>query len=142
MIAVGSTNQPAGLHAVYSLLARIHYLPLTIHYSLLALHSSLFTLHSSLFTLHYSVFTIHHSLCSLCINSTLASLAVRPQYSASFFDATLDNTNFEGADLTLANIELAQFKGANFKNVVAREMYVVGTTLFEGIASIENRYVP
>ena len=43
--------------------------------------------------------------------------------------------------MTLANIELAQFKGANFKNVVAREMYVVGTTLFEGIASIENRWV-
>ena len=63
------------------------------------------------------------------------------QYSASFFDATLDNTDFEGADLTLANVELAQFKGANFKNVVAREMYVVGTTLFEGIASIENRSV-
>jgi hypothetical protein len=35
-------------------------------------------------------------------------------------------------------VELAQFKGANFKNTVAREMYVVGTTLFEGIKSIEN----
>ena len=42
------------------------------------------------------------------------------------------------SDLTLANVELAQFKGANFKNTIAREMYVVGTTLFEGIKSIEN----
>jgi uncharacterized protein YjbI with pentapeptide repeats len=59
-------------------------------------------------------------------------------YSASFFDATLDGSDFEDADLTLANIELAQFKRANFKNTVARQMYVVGTTNFEGIASIEN----
>ena len=32
-------------------------------------------------------------------------------FSASFFDATCDNSNFEGADMTQANIELAQFKG-------------------------------
>lgn len=59
-------------------------------------------------------------------------------YSASFFDATCDGSDFEGADLTLANIELAQFNRANFKNAILREMYVVGTTRFEGIASIEN----
>jgi len=52
----------------------------------------------------------------------------------SFFTASLSII----VDLTLANVELAQFKGANFKNTVAREMYVVGTTLFEGIKSIEN----
>ena len=32
-------------------------------------------------------------------------------FSASFFDATCDNSDFEGADMTQANIELAQFKG-------------------------------
>lgn len=59
-------------------------------------------------------------------------------YSASFFDATLDGSNFEDADLTLANLELAQFKRSSFKNTVAKEMYVVGGTNFEGIATIEN----
>ena len=33
-------------------------------------------------------------------------------FSASFFDATCDNSDFEGADMTQANIELAQFKGS------------------------------
>lgn len=59
-------------------------------------------------------------------------------YSASFFDATLDGTDFENADMTLANIELAQFNRANMKNTIAREMYVVGATNFDGITSIEN----
>jgi len=59
-------------------------------------------------------------------------------YSASFFDATVDGSDFTDADMTLANIELAQFKRSIMKNTVAREMYVVGTTLFEGIATIEN----
>eukprot|EP01038_Epipyxis_sp_PR26KG_P013771 gene13771-18468_t len=59
-------------------------------------------------------------------------------YSASFFDATCDGSNFEGADLTLANIELAQFNRVNFKDAILREMYVVGTTRFDGVASIEN----
>jgi len=34
---------------------------------------------------------------------------------ASFFDATLDGSNFEGADMTLANVEMAQFNRANLK---------------------------
>lgn len=59
-------------------------------------------------------------------------------YSASFFDATCDGSDFENADLTLANVELAQFNRANFKNAILREMYVVGATRFEGVASIEN----
>eukprot|EP01040_Poterioochromonas_malhamensis_P011926 gene11926-13012_t len=59
-------------------------------------------------------------------------------YSASFFDATLDGSSFVGADMTLANIELAQFKRVNFKDAVMRQMYVVGTTKFEGVTSIEN----
>ena len=59
-------------------------------------------------------------------------------YSASFFDATVDGSDFTDADMTLANIELAQFKRSILKNTVAREMYVVGTTVFEGIATIEN----
>merc|ERR1711871_268977 len=59
-------------------------------------------------------------------------------YSASFFDATLDGSDFENADMTLANVELAQFNRANLKNTIAREMYVVGATNFEGVKSIEN----
>eukprot|EP01031_Cornospumella_fuschlensis_P039466 gene39466-48046_t len=59
-------------------------------------------------------------------------------YSASFFDATCDGSDFENADLTLANVELAQFDRANFKNAILRQMYVVGSTRFEGVKSIEN----
>ena len=40
--------------------------------------------------------------------------------------------------MTLANVELAQFNRANFKNTIAKEMYVVGQTNFVGIASIED----
>ena len=57
---------------------------------------------------------------------------------ASFFDATLDGSNFEGADLTQVNLELAQLKRTNLKNAIAKELYTVGTTNFDGIASIEN----
>lgn len=57
---------------------------------------------------------------------------------ASFFDATVDGSDFEGANLSLANVEMAQFNRANLKNTVAREMYVSGATLFQGIKSIEN----
>jgi len=59
-------------------------------------------------------------------------------YGASFFDATLDGSNFEDADMTQANVELAQFTRSNMKNTIAKEMYVVGGTNFEGILSIEN----
>jgi len=57
---------------------------------------------------------------------------------ASFFDATVDGSNFENADMTLANVEMAQFNRANLKNAVLKEMYVGGSTLFEGVKSIEN----
>ncbi|KAL7514339.1 hypothetical protein ACHAXN_011595 [Cyclotella atomus] len=57
---------------------------------------------------------------------------------ASFFDATLDGSNFENADMTLCNIEMAQFNRANLKNAVMREMYVGGSTLFEGVKDIEG----
>jgi len=57
---------------------------------------------------------------------------------SSFFDATVDGTDFEDTDLTQANFEMAQFNRANLKNAVVREMYVSGSTLFEGIKSIEN----
>lgn len=40
--------------------------------------------------------------------------------------------------MTLANVEMAQFNRANLKNAVLKEMYVSGSTLFEGVASIEN----
>ena len=59
-------------------------------------------------------------------------------YPASFFDATLDGSNFENADLTLANVEMAQFNRANLRNAIVREMYVSGATLFEGVKDIEN----
>lgn len=59
-------------------------------------------------------------------------------YSASFFDATLDGTDFENADMTLANVEMAQFNRANLKNTIMKEVYVSGSTLFDGVASIEG----
>lgn len=59
-------------------------------------------------------------------------------FGAGFFDATLDGSDFTNADMTQANVELAQFNRVIFKNTVAREMYVVGTTGFDGIATIEN----
>lgn len=58
--------------------------------------------------------------------------------SASFFDATLDGSNFENADLTLSNVEMAQFKRVNLKNAIMKEVYVSGSTLFEGIKDIEG----
>lgn len=57
---------------------------------------------------------------------------------SSFFDATLDGSNFENADLSLSNVEMAQFNRANLKNAKMAEMYVNGSTLFEGVQSIEN----
>lgn len=57
---------------------------------------------------------------------------------SSFFDATVDGSNFEGADMSLSNVEMAQFNRAILKNAVLREMYVSGATLFEGVATIEN----
>jgi hypothetical protein len=57
---------------------------------------------------------------------------------ASFFDATLDGSDFENADMSQANVEMAQFKRVSLKNAVVRDMYVSGSTLFEGIKSIEN----
>mmetsp|Transcript_26347 Transcript_26347/g.43466 ORF Transcript_26347/g.43466 Transcript_26347/m.43466 type:complete len:242 (-) Transcript_26347:58-783(-) len=57
---------------------------------------------------------------------------------ASFFDATIDGSNFEGADMSLCNLEMAQLNRANLKNAVMREMYVSGSTLFEGVKDIEG----
>ncbi|KAL7475401.1 hypothetical protein ACHAW6_001317 [Cyclotella cf. meneghiniana] len=57
---------------------------------------------------------------------------------ASFFDATLDGSNFENADMTLCNVEMAQFNRVILKNAVVREMYVSGATLFEGVKDIEG----
>ena len=57
---------------------------------------------------------------------------------ASFFDATLDGSDMENADMSLANLEMAQLNRVNMKNTVAKEMYVSGATLFEGIKSIEG----
>jgi uncharacterized protein YjbI with pentapeptide repeats len=59
-------------------------------------------------------------------------------YGASFFDATVDGSNFNNADMTMANIEMAQFNRATMKNTIAREMYVSGATLLEGILDIEG----
>lgn len=57
---------------------------------------------------------------------------------SSFFDATVDGSNFEGADMTLSNIEMAQFNRSILKNTVLREMYVSGSTIFEGVKDIEG----
>ncbi|KAL9180788.1 hypothetical protein ACHAXT_011241 [Thalassiosira profunda] len=59
-------------------------------------------------------------------------------YGASFFDATVDGSDFEGADMSLCNVEMAQFNRANLKNAIMREMYVSGATLFEGVKDIEG----
>lgn len=57
---------------------------------------------------------------------------------SSFFDATVDGSDFEGADMTLANVEMAQFNRSILKNTVLREMYVSGSTIFEGVKDIEG----
>jgi uncharacterized protein YjbI with pentapeptide repeats len=57
---------------------------------------------------------------------------------ASFFDATLDGSNFENADMSLSNVEMAQFNRANLHNTIMREVYVSGATLFEGVRDIEG----
>ena len=57
---------------------------------------------------------------------------------ASFFDATVDGSNFNNADMTMSNIEMAQFNRATMKNTIARDMYVSGATLLEGILDIEG----
>jgi len=57
---------------------------------------------------------------------------------ASFFDATIDGSNFEDADMSLCNLEMAQLNRANLHNTVMREMYVSGSTLFEGVKDIEG----
>jgi len=57
---------------------------------------------------------------------------------SSFFDATVDGSNFKDADMTLANVEMAQFKRAILRNTVMRDMYVSGSTIFEGVADIEG----
>jgi len=59
-------------------------------------------------------------------------------YGASFFDATIDGSDFEGADMSLCNVEMAQFNRANLKNTIVREMYVSGATLFTGVKDIEG----
>ena len=40
--------------------------------------------------------------------------------------------------MTNVNIEMAQLNRVNLRNAVVKEMYVSGSTLFEGIADIEN----
>jgi uncharacterized protein YjbI with pentapeptide repeats len=57
---------------------------------------------------------------------------------SSFFDATVDGSNFSDADMSLSNIEMAQFNRANLHNTVMREVYVSGATLFEGVKDIEG----
>lgn len=42
------------------------------------------------------------------------------------------------SDLSLANVEMAQFNRVNLHNAVVSEMYVSGSTLFEGIKDIEG----
>lgn len=57
---------------------------------------------------------------------------------SSFFDATLDGSNFKDADMTLSNVEMAQFNRSILRNTVMREMYVSGSTIFEGVKDIEG----
>lgn len=57
---------------------------------------------------------------------------------ATFFDATIDGSDFTAADMTQVNLELAQLNRAVLKDTILREVYTVGNTLFEGVATIEN----
>jgi uncharacterized protein YjbI with pentapeptide repeats len=57
---------------------------------------------------------------------------------SSFFDATLDGSNFEDADMSLSNVEMAQFNRASLHNTIMREVYVSGSTLFEGVKDISG----
>mmetsp|Transcript_31772 Transcript_31772/g.63024 ORF Transcript_31772/g.63024 Transcript_31772/m.63024 type:complete len:234 (+) Transcript_31772:198-899(+) len=59
-------------------------------------------------------------------------------FGASFFDATIDGSDFENCDLSQVNLEMAQLNRANLKNAVVKDAYVSGSTLFEGVSSIEN----
>jgi uncharacterized protein YjbI with pentapeptide repeats len=59
-------------------------------------------------------------------------------FGASFFDATVDGSNFDDTDMTQVNLEMAQLSRATMRNTVAREMYVGGATIFDGIKDIEN----
>jgi len=40
--------------------------------------------------------------------------------------------------MSLSNVEMAQFNRANLHNTIMREVYVSGSTLFEGIKDIEG----
>ncbi|KAL7543392.1 hypothetical protein ACHAWF_007379 [Thalassiosira exigua] len=52
-------------------------------------------------------------------------------YGASFFDATVDGSDFEGADMSLCNIEMAQFNRANLKvREVVRESFGLSVARF------------
>lgn len=73
-----------------------------------------------------------------CDTILFLTVSILATFEASFFDATIDGSNFEDADLSLANVEMAQFNRANLRNAVVREMYVSGATLFEGIKDIEG----
>lgn len=42
------------------------------------------------------------------------------------------------ADMSLSNVEMAQFNRANLKNTIMKEVYVSGATLFEGVKDIEG----
>ena len=54
---------------------------------------------------------------SIYLFGTEVSLPLLKLYSA-----TLDGSDFENADMTQANIELAQLKGCNLKNTIAKQM--------------------
>lgn len=57
---------------------------------------------------------------------------------ASFFDATIDGSDFTSADMSMANLEMAQLNRANLKNAILRDMYVNGSTLLTGVKDIEG----
>ena len=50
----------------------------------------------------------------------------------------MKNIRSQLSDMTLSNVEMAQFNRANLKNAVMHEVYVSGATLFEGVKDIEG----
>lgn len=49
---------------------------------------------------------------------------------SSFFDATLDDSDFEGAMMNQINLEMASLNNCNLKNAVITEAYTTGATSF------------
>jgi uncharacterized protein YjbI with pentapeptide repeats len=83
------------------------------------------------------LFAFSHCRCSFLLNFLLLLLLLLLSLPVVSPWET-DGSNFKDADMSLSNIEMAQFDRANLHNTILREVYVSGATLFEGVADIEG----